>query len=336
MRRREFIGLIGAAALSSTRGFAQTNTGLPVIGLLMPFKQDDDLTKLQLAAIRKGLQEAGFIEGKNCSLAMRFGGDFDRIPSLAKELGALNAQAIITIGFGAGVAHTALPEMPIVFTGFAVDPIKLGLAASYTHPGGMLTGNVLNAVGGEGGLVQKRIEFLKQIIPDLTKLCLIGSDQAISVMSEKDALEEAAAHFGFEYVHYSIGTVAANFKRDLEDAFVAARRDDVSVFYVSGGPDMLANLSLITSLVAASGKPSVGTFPIWGRRGLLLSYSVDALDQIRRAGIYAARILKGEKPGDLPIEQASKFTLVINLKIAKALGLTVPTTLLALADEVIE
>jgi putative ABC transport system substrate-binding protein len=205
----------------------------------------------------------------------------------------------------------------------------------------MLTGNVQNAVGGEEVLVQKRIELLKQIVPNLTRLCLIGSDQAISVMSEKDTLQKAAAQFGFEYVHYSSGSALSpvdhlSVVADLERAFAAARRDDVSAFYISGGPDMVVNISLVTSLAADSGKPSVGTYPIWGRGGLLISYSVDTFDQLRRAGNYAARICKGEKPGDLPIEQASKFTLVINQKTAKALGITMPPTLLALADEVIE
>jgi putative ABC transport system substrate-binding protein len=137
-------------------------------------------------------------------------------------------------------------------------------------------------------------------------------------------------------VHYSTALYGSSVVADLERAFAAARRDDVSAFYISGGTDMAANVPLVTSLVADSGKPSVGTYPIWGRRGILISYSVNVLDQLRLAGNYTARVLKGEKPGDLPIEQASKFILVINQKAAKALGITMPPTLLALADEVIE
>lgn len=340
MRRREFIGLIGAAGLSSTCGFAQTNPALPVVGILTPFKQDDDVTRQRVAAIRKGLQEAGFIEGKQYHLVIRFGeGDFDRMPSLAKELGELNPRVVVTLGYGAAVMHAACPEIPIVFTGVAVDPIKVGFAASYARPGGMITGNVLNAVGGEVVLVQKRIEFLKQVVPNLTRLGLIASDPGAAALSEKDSLEKVAAQLGFDFMHYSLGEPSKggdDMKRALKRAFASGRHDDVSAFYISGAPDLVANVPLVVSLAVASGKPTVGTYPFWGRSGLLLSYSTDVADGWRRAGIYAARILKGEKPGDLPIEQASKFTLVINQKTATALGLTVPPTLLAIADEVIE
>jgi putative tryptophan/tyrosine transport system substrate-binding protein len=150
-------------------------------------------------------------------------------------------------------------------------------------------------------------------------------------MKEKEALQKVAAQLGFEFVHYGLNTID-----DLESAFAAGLRDNVSAFYISGEPQLAANLSRVISFVTASGKPSVGPYPDWGRAGLLMSYSTDAIDGVRHAGIYAGKILHGAKPGDLPIEQASKFTLVINLKTAKTLGITVPPTLLALADEVIE
>jgi putative ABC transport system substrate-binding protein len=298
----------------------------------MPFKQDDDYTRERVAAIRKGLQEAGFIEGKNYSLAVRFGeGDWDSIPSLAKELGALNPRVIVTIASGASITHTLFPAIPIVFTSVAVDPIKAGLAASYARPGGMFTGNVMNAVGGEEVLVQKRISLFKQMVPNLTRLGLIASEPSASAFSERDGLQKVAAEFGFELRHYSYVT-----PDDLEGAFASGRRDNVSAFYISADPRLAANVSRVMTFVAASGKPSVGPYPIWGGSGLLMSYSTDAMDGIRRAGAYAAKILNGAKPGDLPIEQASKFTFVINLKTAKAFGIVVPPTLLALADEVIE
>jgi putative ABC transport system substrate-binding protein len=233
------------------------------------------------------------------------------------------------------IQFTLLPEMPVVFTAVSADPIKLGLAESYTHPGGMVTGNVMNAVGGEQAVVQKRIAFLREIVPNLARVGLIASDPAATVMEEAPGLQNAAAQYGFAFTHYSLGTLADP-ERDLERAFVAARRDDVSAFYISGEPFMSANISLVMRFVEASAKPAVGAYPIWGRAGLLLSYATDANDSVRRAGVYAGRILKGEKPGDLPIEQASKFVLVINQKTARTLGLAVPSTLLAIADEVIE
>ena len=135
----------------------------------------------------------------------------------------------------------------------------------------------------------------------------------------------------FDFFDYGLDTID-----DLESAFAAGLRDDVSAFFISGEPMLVGNMSRVMTFVTASRKPSVGPYPDWGRAGLLMSYATDPGDGVRKAGVYAAKILKGAKPGDLPIEQASKFTLVVNQKTAKALGIVVPPTLLALADEVIE
>jgi putative ABC transport system substrate-binding protein len=223
------------------------------------------------------------------------------------------------------------PGLPLVFTAIAADLVALGVVQSYVHPGGMITGNVMNAVGGEETMTQKRIGLFKELVPNLIRIGMIAPANGLLAKEEKDALQKVAARLGFEFVHYDLNTLD-----DLESAFAAGLRDDVSAFYISGEPLLAANLSRVMSLVTASGKPSVGHYPDWGRAGLLMSYSTDPLDGVRHAGIYAGKILHGAKPGDLPIEQASKFTLVINLKTAKALGITVPSTLLALADEVIE
>jgi putative ABC transport system substrate-binding protein len=165
----------------------------------------------------------------------------------------------------------------------------------------------------------------------LTRLGMIAPAQGSFVMKEKEALQKVAAQLDFEFLHYDLNTID-----DLESAFAAGLRDDVSAFFISGHPLLAANLSRVMTFVIASRKPTVGPYPNWGRGGLLMSYATDPLDGMRQAGVYAAKILNGAKPGDLPIEQASKFTLVINLKTAKALGIAVPPTLLALADEVIE
>ena len=189
----------------------------------------------------------------------------------------------------------------------------------------------MNAVGGEETMTQKRIGLFKQLVPNLTRLGVIASDVGITYLKEGDALRKVATELGFELLHYDIKTLD-----DLEGAFAAGRRDDVNAFYISGEPLLFANLSRVMSFVTASRKPSVGPYPDWGRAGLLMSYSTDPLDGFRHAGAYAAKILNGAKPGDLPIEQAGKFIFVINLKTAKALGITVPANLLALADELIE
>jgi putative ABC transport system substrate-binding protein len=217
------------------------------------------------------------------------------------------------------------------FTAIAADLVALGAVRSYAHPGGMITGNVMNAVGGEETMAQKRIGLFKQLVPGLTRLGMIAPAKGVLAMKEKEALQKVAPQLGFEFVYYDLSAID-----DLESAFAAGLRDDVSAFYISTEPLLFANLSRVMSSVTASRKPSLGTIPDWGRAGLLMSYATDVIDGVRRAGIYAAKILEGAKPGDLPIEQASKFTLVINQKTAKALGITVPPTLLTLADEVIE
>lgn len=333
MRRREFIGLMGAGALSGSRlGFAQTRANMPLVGLLMPFKSDADTTKQRVAALRKGLQEAGFAEGTNYSLAMRFAeGDMNRIPELARELGALNPRVIVISAFGINAVRQRLPEVPLVFTGIAADVVGLGLVQSYAHPGGMITGNVMNAVGGEETITQKRLGLFKQLVPRLTRLGMIAPANGVLALKEKEALQKVATELDFEFVRFDLNTID-----DLGSAFAAGLRDDVSAFYISGEPLLSGNLSRVMTFVAASGKPSVGSYPDWGRGGLLMSYATDPIDGVRHAGLYVAKILNGAKPGDLPVEQASKFTFVINLKTAKTLGIIVPPTLLALADEVIE
>ena len=333
MQRREFIGLIGAAAVSFPRpGYAQTNTDLPVVGLLLLQKLDNPIVNSRIAALRQGLQEAGFIEGTNYSLAVRFAdGNPLRYPQLAKELGALKSRVIVAVGFLNDAVLQSIPDVPLVFTAIAADPVALGWAQSYVRPGGMVTGNVMNAVGGEETMTQKRIGLFKQLVPGLTRLGTIGPTIGLLAMSEKEALQKVAAQLGFELIHYGVDTID-----DLESAFAAGLRDDVSAFFISGHPLLSGNLSRVMTFVTASRKPSVGPYPDWGRAGLLMSYATDPLDGLLNAGIYAAKILKGARPGDLPIEQASKFTLVINQKTAKALGIVVPPTLLALADEVIE
>jgi putative ABC transport system substrate-binding protein len=330
MRRREFIGLLGVAALGLPRpSHAQAKSDLPLVGVLFP--GPPDVLRDRVAALRRGLQEAGLIEGKNYSLAIRFAnGDLSRMPSLASELGDLKPAVIVVAAF-ANTAHKVLPEMPLVFTGYAADPIASGLAQSYRRPGGVVTGNVMNAAGGEEDIAQKRIGLFKALVPNLTRLGLIAPLEGLLVNKERDALKKVGAQFGFETLHYSLRNID-----DLESAIASGLRDDVSAFCLSGEPLLITNLSRAVPIIAGSGRPTVGPYPEMTRAGVLMSYSSDLSDGFRHAGTYVAKILGGTKPGDLPIEQASKFTFAINLKTAKALGIAVPSTLLALADEVIE
>ena len=328
MRRRQFVGLLGGAAASSLLrpAFAQSRNGLPLIAVLTPGPAD--LAKLRMDAIRAGLQQEGLVEGKHYSFELRFAnGDFDRLPALARDLGVLKPRVIVASARAAIVAHEVLPDVPLVFTSYSADPIKAGLVESYVRPGGMSTGNVMNAVGGEQALTEKRIGFFKQLVPGLSRLGMIGSDKNGLVVAEHDALTNVAGQLGFAFAHYVIQTLD-----DLEGAFASGRRDGVDAFYISGEPLLYNN----QVRVMASGKPAVGVYTDWAHAGLLMAYSADVLDDFRKAGSYAAKILGGTRPGDLPVVQASKFVFAINLKTARGLGIAVPPTLLAVADEVIE
>ena len=337
MKRREFIGMIGGAALGFPRpGYTQTRADLPLVGMLVGQGPDTTFARDRITAVRKGLQQEGFSEGTHYSLAVRYAeGNLGRYPQLASELATRNARVIIVIGFlhgGLREVSQRFPEVQWVFTAIAADLVGTGVIQSYVRPGGVMTGNVMNAAGGEDTMTQKRIELFKGLVPDLKKLGMIGSANRGGVAEqEKYALQKVAARLGFEFVHYVLKTVD-----DVDTALAAGVRDNVNAFYVSGEALTGANISRVTALVAASGKPSVGSHPDWARGGLLMSYAPDLIDGFRHAGTYAAKILKGTKAGELPIEQASKFTFVINLKTAKALGIAVPPNLLALADEVVE
>jgi putative ABC transport system substrate-binding protein len=329
MTRRKFLQLSGIVTVAFPwPAFAQKD--LPLVAVLVPGTAD--LAKSRVDVIRKGMHEASLTEGVNYAFALRFAdGVFDRLPGLALELAALKPRVIIASAAAAVAVHKAVPDLPLVFTSYAADPIKAGFAESYVHPGGNTTGNVMNAVGGEEALTQKRMGLFKELVPGLKRLGFIGTATSILAIAELTALRSVAGHFGFEIVHHAIQGLD-----DIESAVASSKSDGVDALYVSGEPLLYNNMAKVLPFVMASGKPTVGTYPDWGRAGLLMSYSADLLDDFRRAGIYAAKILGGEKPGDLPIEQASKFTLVVNAGTAKQLGINVPPTLLTLADEVIE
>lgn len=328
MRRRDVLRLSGAlAAALPWPAFGQKS--LPLVAVLVPGTAD--LAKSRIDAIRQGMREAGLIEGANYTFASRFAeGAFDRLPGLALELAALKPRVIIASAAAAVAVHKTVPDLPLVFTSYAADPIKAGFAESYVHPGGNTTGNVMNAIGGEQALTQKRVGWFKEMVPDLRRFGFIGTATSILARAELDALRSVAGSFGFEIVHHPIQALD-----DINGAVVSSKSDGVDALYVSGEALLYNNMAKVLPFVMDAGKPTVGTYPDWGRAGLLMSYSADLLDDFRRAGIYAAKILGGEKPGDLPIEQASKFTLVVNVGTAKRLGIDVPPALLTLADEVV-
>jgi putative tryptophan/tyrosine transport system substrate-binding protein len=337
MRRRAFLQASGSAVISwPMRAWAKTDTKLPLVAVLFP--ATEELLNPRVAALRGGLKDEGLIEGRDYLLETRVAsGDFSQLPRLARELDALQPKVFAAAATAAGVVHNVLPNRPLVFTGMAIDPIAVGLAESYRKPGGMATGNVMNAVGGEDSLTEKRFGFFKDLVPNIKRLGMIGVVwdpqilQGVLSHQEEAALQKVSFQLGFHFENYAIKT-----HEDLERVFDKALSDGADAFYISGDPLMTSYMSRVMPHVLATRKPTLGVYPEWARAGLLLTYSTDALDGYRRAGAYAAKIVRGEKPADLPIEQASKFWLVINLKTAKQLGISVPAKLLTVADEVID
>jgi putative ABC transport system substrate-binding protein len=335
MRRRAFLQAAGSAAMAlPMRALAQRDTKLPLVAVLYP--GNEELLGPRVAAVRGGLKDEGMVEGRDYLLEARFAsGDFSQLPRLAHELDALEPRVFVAAAHAVATVRELRPDAPLVFTAIAVDPIAVGLAESYTRPGGTATGNVMNAIGGEESLTAKRLGFFKDLVPDIRQLGMIGvADYGLARLetAEEAALRKATAQLGIGFESYVIKPTL----EDLEAVLSKALGDGIGAFYISGDPVLFANMSRVMPHVLATGKPTLGAYPEWGRAGLLLTYSTDAIDGFRRAGAYAAKIIRGIEPGDLPIEQASKFWLVVNLKTAGQLGIKAPSNLLTLADEVIE
>jgi putative ABC transport system substrate-binding protein len=335
MRRRAFLQAAGSAAIAwPMQARAQKDRRPPLVAVLFPVTEE--FFKPRVAAVRAGLKDEGMVEGRDYVLETRIAnGDFSQLPRLARELDALKPQVFVAAAHAVATVRELRPDAPLVFTAIAVDPIAVGLAESYTKPGGTATGNVMNAIGGEESLTAKRLGFFKDLVPDVQRLGMIGvADYGLARLepSEEAALRKATAQLGIGFESYEIKATL----KDLEAVLSKALSDGVGAFYISGDPILTTNMSRVTPRILATGKPTLGVYPDWGRAGLLLTYSQDPLDGFRRAGAYAAKIVRGANPGDLPIEQASKFWLVINLRTARQLGIKAPANLLTVADEVIE
>jgi putative tryptophan/tyrosine transport system substrate-binding protein len=331
MKRREFIGLIGGAVAWPLAARAQQASNLPLVAVIG--MSTEQLATERSANIREGLKQAGLIEGKDYVMTLRFAdGDYGRLPEIGKELDGLKPRVYVTVGSGPKPIHRQVPNAAVVFTAIAVDPVAYGWVESYAKPGGMTTGNVQNALGGLESLVGKQFQLFKKLVPKLTRLGFIGlTDTAAQFPVERIAVQKAAQQLGFAVSMYEAPTLA-----DVDSAIASGQRDDVSAFFMSIDPRLVARIPQIVASLAKTGKPAFGPTPFWTRAGLLMSYYTDFAEQARRAGGQVAQILRGAKPGDLPIEQADKFTLTLNLKTAKQLGIEVPPALLAQADEVIE
>jgi ABC-type uncharacterized transport system substrate-binding protein len=323
MRRREFITLVGGTAAWPLAARAQQQ-GVPLVGLLEGTRLDDRL----LEAVRQGLKEAGYLEGRNIAIKYRTAdGHFDRLPALAAALVADPVALILTFGPAAAVAaKAATATIPVVFATGA-DPVELGLVSSLNRPGGNITGVSFLVTT----LAAKRLELLRELAPSTTVVgFLVNMANPTSEAQTRDA-QAAALALGLRLVLQSASSEA-----DIEAAFANFVQQRIQAVMVGTDQFFGTRHDQLVGLAARHAMPATYYLREAVAAGGLMSYGTSRTDAFRLAAAYAGRILKGEKPGDLPVLQTVKFELSINLKTAKALGLTVPDKLLVAADEVIE
>jgi len=326
MKRREFITLLGGAVVSwPLAAHAQQNERMRRIGVLMPFAKDNPEGQARTAAFLQELQKLGWTEGRNLQIEYR--GDTDDLRKAATELVTSSPDVILGNGTPAVAAlQQATRTVPIVFASVA-DPVSGGFVASLAKPGGNITGftNV------DYGIGAKYVELLKEIAPHVTRVGVIRDPTSTASIGQLAAIQTAARSFGLE-----VSPLGGRDARDIEQTVTEFARGSNCGLITVGSPLTVNNRALIISLAARHRLPAVYPFRSFVDDGGLISYGPDSVDPFRQAAGYVDRILKGEKPADLPVQSATKFELVINLKTAKSLGLTVPPSLLARADEVIE
>jgi putative ABC transport system substrate-binding protein len=323
MKRREFITLLGGAAAWPLAARAQ-RSALPVIGLLRASPPGASF----LAGFQQGLKEAGFVEGRNIVIEYRFGdGQYDQLPALAAELANKRVAVITAFGENAAKAAQAASAgaIPIVFA-LGDDPVPLGLVAGINRPGGNITG--ATSIGHVLG--PKRLEWLREIVPKSTTIALLTNPKQPREF-ERQEVEEQTRVLGWQLRYLAASSVA-----DFDTVFARLVNEQIGALIIANDSFFFSEIGRLASLASRHAVPTVGPLRAFADAGGLMSYGANIPDINRQAGIYVGRILKGEKPADLPVLQPTKFELVINLKAAKALGLTVPLTLQAVADELIE
>jgi putative ABC transport system substrate-binding protein len=327
VRRRDFIKAIaGSTAVWPLAASAQ-QPAMRVIGFLSSRSPTE--SSGVVAAFRQGLAESGFVEGQNLAIAFRWAeGRYDKLPALATELVDLNVNVLFAAGGppSAFAAKGATAKTPIVFS--AVNhPVELGLVASLNRPSGNLTGMSMFTAE----IAAKNVSLLKEMVPTLTVLAYLINPTSPAAKIYSDAVIAAANGLGI-----TARGINASTEQDLDDAFAFSKKFSAAGLVLIGEPFFDAQRDKIVALAQRYALPAIYTFREYATAGGLMSYGPSITDAYRRGGIYVARILKGEKPADLPVMQPTKFDFVINLKTARTWGLNVPPTLLATADDVIE
>jgi ABC-type uncharacterized transport system substrate-binding protein len=319
MNRRAFITLLGGAAAAWPLAAGAQQTAMPVIGFLD--SRPSDVISDRLRAFRLGLKDVGYVEGENVAIIHRFAEDqIDRLPEMAADLVRRQVAVMIATGVGAFVAKAATATIPIVFVA-GEDPVRLGLVASIARPGGNLTGiNLFNTE-----LVAKRLDLLRELVPRAARIAVLvnPADGASTETTVRDATAAAQA------IGLQIQVVNANTGREIDSAFETIAREGYHALFVGASPYLSGRRVQVAQLAAFNRLPATYSNREYVEAGGLMSYGTSISDALRQVGIYAGRILKGAKPTDLPVVQASKFELVINANTARMLGLEVPPTLLA-------
>jgi putative tryptophan/tyrosine transport system substrate-binding protein len=327
MRRRDFITLLGGAAAWPLAARAQ-QPAMPVIGFLHTQSPEGFVEPMR--AFRQGLKDAGYIEGENLTIEYRWANnELDRLPTLATDLVRRRVAVIVTFGgvSSAVAAKATTTTIPIVFN-MGDDPVRRGLVASLARPGGNLTGIGILVLALSG----KRLELLRELVPGVARVAvLVNPAEAANTEITLQDVEAAARGLGLQ-----VQVLKADTSDEISAAFEGMRRERPDALFVAVTPFFLARRVHLAQLAAFHRLPATYGLRDFAEAGGLMSYGTSLADGYRHVGAYTGRILRGEKPADLPVLQSTKFQFVINLQTAKMLGLEIPPTLLARADEVIE
>lgn len=327
MRRRDFIGLVGGLAGAWPLAVRSQQPAMPVVGF-MSGRSAEDSARIA-AAFRQGLADAGFIEGQSVKIEYRWAnGDYNKLPALAADL--VDRKVAVLVGVGgdvsAAVAAKAAKTIPVVF-GMGSDPVKAGLVASFSRPGGNITGYTLWT----NEMESKRLGLLRELVPRVPLVGVLVNPSFPPTEQELLDLEPAA-----NAVNQKLFVARANDDTELDSALASFAEQHTGALLVTASPFFDTRLQRIVGFAAQKRLPAIYQFREYAVAGGLISYGPDVAESYKNGGSYVGRILKGEKPADLPVMQPTKFDFVINLKAARSLGLTVPATLLAQASEVIE
>jgi len=326
LRRREFITLLGGAAAAWPLAAGAQQQAMPVVGFLNATSPDGYADRLR--GFRQGLKESGYIEGENVAVEYHWAEDqSDRLPALAANLVRRRVAVIAATSTSPALAaKAATTSIPIVFM-VAEDPVRLGLVASLARPGNNATG--INFYTGE--LMAKRLQLLRELVPAATRVAVLINSANVSTETTLREVESAARGMGLQ-----MRVVRAGTRQEIDAAFEALARERTDALFVGLDPFLNSRRVQLAQLATHHRIPAVYSARDIAEAGGLMSYGTNITDAFRQVGVYTGRILKGAKPADLPVVQASRFELVINAHTARMLGLTVPDKLLAAADEVIE